>query len=102
MADEQQPDLTHEEVERASTLLDIRRIIGGVLGLYGLLLLGAGLFGSEADKDKAAGVNINLWVALALIVAAALFFLWAGTRPLVDELEDEEVREAEPSAPARP
>jgi hypothetical protein len=84
------PDLSEEQVERATNLLDIRRIIGSLLGIYGLLLLGAGLFGSEADKNKAAGVNINLWVSLALLAACALFWLWALTRSLVDELEDDE------------
>lgn len=56
------------------------------LGVYGLLLLRAGLFASEADKESA-GVNINLWVSFALLLAAALFMLWGFTRPLVDELE---------------
>jgi hypothetical protein len=88
VADEK-PELSEQEVERATNLLDIRRIIGTLLGIYGLLLLGAGLFGSDADKNKASGVNINLWVAFALLVASALFWLWASTRPLIDELEDE-------------
>jgi hypothetical protein len=101
MADKQ-PDLSGEQVERATKLLDIRRIIGALLGLYGLMLLGAGLFASEADKEKAAGVNINLWVSLALLVASGLFLLWAGTRPLVDELEDEDVKPDEPEALAAP
>jgi hypothetical protein len=101
---EQKPELTEEQVERATTLLDIRRIIGSVLGIYGVLLIGAGLFGSDADKDKAAGVNINLWVGLALLVASALFWVWASTRSLVDELEDAEddVTEPEPPGLARP
>ncbi len=101
---EQQPDLSEEEVERATNVLDIRRIIGSVLGLYGLLLLGAGLFASDADKEKAAGVNINLWVGLVLLVVAGLFWLWASTRALLDELEEAEpdVNAGEPEAPARP
>ena len=96
---------SEDQVEKATSLLDIRKIIGGLLAVYGLLLLGAGLFASEAEKEKAAGVNINLWVALALIVAAALFLAWGFTRPLVDEFEeaDEEgVKGAEPEAPAQP
>ena len=103
MADEK-PELSEQQVERATNLLDIRRIIGTLLGIYGLLLLGAGLFGSEADKNKASGVNINLWVAFALLVACGLFWLWASTRPLIDELEDEEeeVTADEPQALARP
>jgi hypothetical protein len=56
----------------------------GRRGVFGLLLLGAG-------------------VALALLVASALFFAWGFTRPLVDELEEEErVTEGEPEGRARP
>jgi len=103
VADEQQPELSEKEKERATTLLDIRRIIGTLLGIYGLLLLGAGLFGSDADKDKAAGVNINLWVGLVLLAACAIFWAWASTRPLLDELEEQEdVSSDAPEAPARP
>lgn len=87
MADEK-PDLSAEQVEKATSLLDIRKIIGGLLGVYGILLLGAGLFASEAEKEKAAGVNINLWVAVALLVAAGAFLVWGFTRPLVDELDE--------------
>ena len=72
------------------SLLDIRRIIGALLGLYGLILLIAGIVGSTEDKNKAAGVNINLWVGLVLLVAAALFFFWALTRPLAEELREAE------------
>jgi hypothetical protein len=100
---EEKPQLSEEQVEKATSLLDIRKIIGGLLGIYGLLVLGAGLFGSEADKEKAAGVNINLWVALALLVASGLFFAWGFSRPLVDELDEEErVTEDEPEARAQP
>ena len=88
MGDEK-PELSEQEVERATNLLDIRRIIGTLLGIYGVLLLGAGLFGSSADKNKASGVNINLWVAFVLLAACGVFWLWASTRPLIDELEDE-------------
>jgi drug/metabolite transporter (DMT)-like permease len=73
-----------------SSLFDIRRIIGALLGVYGLILLLAGIFGSDADKNKAAGVNINLWVGIVLLVASALFFTWALTRPLEEELAEAE------------
>jgi hypothetical protein len=86
---DEKPELSEQDVERATNLLDIRRIIGTLLGIYGVLLLGAGLFGSSADKNKASGVNINLWVAFVLLAACGVFWLWASTRPLIDELEDE-------------
>ena len=52
-------------MDRATNLLDIRRIIGGLLGVYGVILLLAGIFGSDAEKNKAAGLNINLYVGIA-------------------------------------
>jgi drug/metabolite transporter (DMT)-like permease len=73
-----------------SALLDIRRIIGALLGVYGVILLVAGILGSDADKNKAAGVNINLWVGIVLLLASAVFFTWSITRPLEDELREAE------------
>ena len=77
-------------MDRATNLLDIRRIIGGLLGVYGVILFVAGIVGSDADKNKAAGVNINLYVGIALIVASALFWFWALSRPLTEELDEAE------------
>jgi drug/metabolite transporter (DMT)-like permease len=77
-------------VDRATNLLDIRRIIGGLLGVYGVILLLAGILGSDAEKNKAAGLNINLYVGIALIVASALFWFWALSRPLSEELKEAE------------
>ncbi len=77
-------------MDRATNLLDIRRIIGGLLGLYGVILFVAGIVGSDADKNKAAGLNINLYVGIGLIVTSALFWFWALSRPLTEELEEAE------------
>jgi drug/metabolite transporter (DMT)-like permease len=71
-----------------STLLDIRRIIAGLLGLYGVILLVAGIVGSSAQKNKAAGVNINLWAGIVLLLLSAFFLVWALTRPLSEELRE--------------
>lgn len=76
--------------ERAANLLDIRRIIGGLLGIYGVILLVLGLGASDAEIDKAAGVNLNLWTGIALVAVAAFFIAWALARPLGRELVDAE------------
>jgi hypothetical protein len=76
--------------KRAAELLDIRRIIGGLLLLYGAILTITGIVSSDADKHKAAGINVNLWTGIGLLVVGALFMFWASTRPFVDpdELDD--------------
>ena len=75
------------DAARAANLLDIRRIIGGLLGIYGVILLVLGIGASDAEIEKAAGVNLNLWTGIGLIAVAALFVAWALWRPLSKELE---------------
>jgi hypothetical protein len=80
-------DTTTETSKRkAANLFDLRRIIGGVFLAYGLLLTILGLFASDEDIDKAAGVNINLWAGLGMLVFGILMMTWALTRPLSEEL----------------
>lgn len=69
-------------------LFDIRFIIGALLGLYGVVLLITGIAGNtQAERDKAAGVNANLWVGIVLLVVGVLFIVWARTRPVVVDEE---------------
>ena len=70
---------------RAANLFDIRRIIAGVFGLYGLVLVALGLFGAEHIKVKASGINVNLWTGLGMLVVAALMLFWALSRPVLPE-----------------
>ena len=72
---------------RAANLFDIRRIIGGLFLLYGIVLTVLGLGASDADLKRADGVNVNLLVGICLLVMAASFITWALWRPLGRELE---------------
>jgi hypothetical protein len=72
--------------KKAANLFDLRRIIGGLFVVYGLLLAILGLFDSQEEIDKAAGVNINLWAGLGMLVFGILMLTWALTRPLSEEL----------------
>ncbi|GAB3256801.1 hypothetical protein GCM10027425_17510 [Alteromonas gracilis] len=67
---------------------DIRNFIGALLGIYGVILVLAGLF-ADPETDKTGGVNANLWTGLALALTAAIFLVWARLRPTVvpDEVE---------------
>jgi hypothetical protein len=81
-------ELSDEEEARAARLanrFDIRRLIGGVFLLYGVVLLILGIFGSSHVKNKAAGINIDLWAGLGMLVFAALMIAWALLRPVEPE-----------------
>ncbi|MFK0116372.1 hypothetical protein [Streptomyces sp. NPDC090994] len=67
----------------AARLFDIRRIIGGLFALYGVIVTIAGLTASDADIDKAEGVNINLWTGLGMLVLGLFFLAWLKLRPTV-------------------
>jgi protein-S-isoprenylcysteine O-methyltransferase Ste14 len=82
-----QTDAAPEDAERTARManrFDIRRIIGAVFVLYGVILVVVGVVGSHAVKTKAVGVNINLWTGLAMLVFGVLMFAWALWRPAVD------------------
>lgn len=81
---------TDNRAERAANLFDLRRIIGGVFTAWGVLLIVIGLFDSQEEIDKAAGVHINLYAGIGMLVVGLLFLLWAFTRPLGRELRESE------------
>jgi hypothetical protein len=83
-------DTEEDELEaaKAANRFDIRRLIGGLFILYGLILTALGIFGSAAVKNKAAGININLWTGLGMLVFAGLMIFWALARPVEPEPEE--------------
>jgi hypothetical protein len=72
-------------------LFDIRFIIAGLIGLYGIIVLLTGLFQSQAETDKADGLNINLTAGIGMLVVAIAFGVWAKVRPIVvpDQVEQD-------------
>src|SRR4051812_50076591 len=94
MSEPQQPfgapqtDIAAEDEERAARAanrFDIRRIIGGVFVLYGVILVVVGIVGSHHTKVKADGININLWAGLGMLIFGALMITWALLRPVEPE-----------------
>jgi hypothetical protein len=81
--------MAEQQDERAAARLanrfDIRRIIGGLFVLYGIMLTVTGIVGSDEVKNKAAGINVNLWTGLAMFVVGVLMIVWALTRPVARE-----------------
>jgi hypothetical protein len=82
-----EPDVDEVTAARAANRFDIRRIIGGLFVLYGLVLAVVGAFGSDEIKNKASGINVDLWTGLAMLVFGALMIAWALLRPVVPEPE---------------
>lgn len=66
---------------------DIRVMIAALIGIYGLVLTILGIIAEPHEVAKAAGININLWGGIAMLVFAAAFVLWARLRPIVVPVE---------------
>jgi hypothetical protein len=81
---------THTEPQKKAGLFDIRFVIGGLLGAYGVILVLLGLFNASDDElARGDGLNINLWGGIGMLVVAIAFGAWARLRPVVvpDDVE---------------
>lgn len=66
----------------AETWLDLRSWAAAMFGVFGLMLTVYGaFFVTEADLAKAAGINLDLWTGIGMLVAAAGFLVWLLARP---------------------
>jgi hypothetical protein len=70
------------ESQSTRNLFDLRVIIGGLFTVYGIYLVILGIFDDPAAIQKAAGVRINLWAGIGMLVMSSSFLLWAKLRPL--------------------
>ncbi|MEU5093850.1 hypothetical protein [Streptomyces sp. NPDC020996] len=90
----------------AARIFDLRRIIGGLFVLYGVIVTITGLTDSAAEIDKAQGVNINLWTGLGMLLLGIFFLAWLKLRPTppptppTPETETAPGPRDEPDAPA--
>ncbi len=85
----QAPPVPTDEEEiraaRAANRFDIRRLIGALFVVYGLILTILGIVGSSHVKTKAAGINVDLWTGIGMLVFGALMIFWALSRPVTPE-----------------
>ena len=70
-----------QKMSAAARLFDVRRVIGGLFVVYGVIVTLLGLFDNEAEIAKAQGVRINLWMGLAMLVLGLLMLLWLRLNP---------------------
>ncbi|MFF7545074.1 hypothetical protein ACFZCU_15845 [Streptomyces canus] len=65
----------------AARIFDLRRIIGGLFVLYGIIVTIAGINPSDSSLDKSEGININLWTGLGMLLLGIFFLAWLKLRP---------------------
>ena len=94
---------TEEERRRsaAARLFDVRRVIGGLFVVYGVIVGLIGVFDSNADIRKAQGVRINLWAGLIMLAVGLLFLLWQRLRPAEAPAAHEQEGESAPGGHRR-
>jgi hypothetical protein len=74
------------EGKQTAGAFDIRTIIGGLIGLYGVVLVVVGLVdNSTSALKKAGGVNADLWAGIVMVAVALGFLAWWRWRPIVVE-----------------
>ena len=76
-------DLTPEEAHnwRLAKLFDLRSFIGALFVIFGILVTIPGLTANKATIDKAAGINLELWTGLIMLIMGVLFLAWLLLRP---------------------
>ncbi|MFI9247675.1 hypothetical protein ACIGXF_35040 [Streptomyces sp. NPDC053086] len=75
----------------AARIFDLRRIIGGLFVVYGVIVTITGITDSQAAIDKAEGVNINLWTGIGMLLLGIFFLAWLKLRPTPPPLPPEGV-----------
>ncbi|GAB2616812.1 hypothetical protein Aab01nite_29810 [Paractinoplanes abujensis] len=78
---ENNDQVDEKKLSAAARLFDVRRVIGGLFVVYGVIVTLIGLFDSQAEIDKAEGVRINLWMGIGMLVLGLLFLLWLRLNP---------------------
>jgi hypothetical protein len=78
-------DAQKDALVRSTRRLDLRRILGGLFVLYGIIVTIVGIVNWSTDTVKTGGIHINLWTGLSMLVAGLLFFVWDRVAPVPAE-----------------
>jgi prolipoprotein diacylglyceryltransferase len=69
----------------SSKLFDLRLLIGALFSFYGIVLIIYSFFTSPADIAKSAGIHINLWLGIGMLLLGVVFLLWARFLPVTHD-----------------
>ena len=75
----------------AARLFDVRRVIGLLFTLYGVLVTVAGIVDGDDARKQAAGIDINLWTGIGMLVLGLAMLLWMRLSPFrVEAAQDDD------------
>lgn len=76
-------ELDEEEARnwRLAKLFDVRSFIGALFVIFGILVVIPGFNPSQAELDKAAGINLALWVGALMLALGVIFLGWVAAKP---------------------
>src|SRR3954453_6466325 len=76
---EERPE--ERESDLLAKLFDIRSFTGALFLIFGVIVTIVGLTASDADIQKAAGINLSLIIGLVMLVVGAIFITWLLLKP---------------------
>ena len=76
-------DLDPEEARnwRLAKMFDLRTFIGVLFVIFGVLVIIPGIVANPADIEKAAGINLALWVGGFMLLLGVIFLAWVLASP---------------------
>ena len=76
-------DLDPEEARnwRLAKMFDLRTFIGVLFVIFGVLVIIPGFIANPADIEKAAGINLALWVGALMLALGIIFLAWVLLSP---------------------
>ena len=74
-----------ESGSASGRLFDLRELIAALFFVFGVVLVIVGAVDGPAELAKAAGVRINLWTGIGMIVLSLVFVAWFRLKPLRKE-----------------
>jgi predicted membrane channel-forming protein YqfA (hemolysin III family) len=76
-------DLDPEEARnwRLAKMFDLRTFIGVLFVIFGVLVIIPGIIADPADIEKAAGINLALWVGGFMLLLGVIFLAWVLASP---------------------
>ena len=76
-----QSDAEHAKAQRLAKLFDLRMFIGSLFLIFGVLVTFTGLTATPAEIEKAAGINLSLWMGIIIFITGAIFIAWVTLAP---------------------